>query len=1133
MGGSSKKVTVGYRYYLGMHMILCHGPADKLLEINVDGRRAWSGVGTGGRVNVQAANLFGGEKREGGVSGAVDLEMGLPTQGRNDYLESQLGSDIPAYRGVVGAVLRQCYLGLNPYLKKWAFRLSRIHKRTGGSSQWYDEKAEIKAPDKVVLPTTSSGWEYVQLPEQASPGYDYLSPPSSGWNSNGISPFGSGGWTWPGQPARNTNWSQASVLWLRRTIVVPPSAVIVARVRAENGCILWLNGSLLGEVNRDNVQLQLGDFLDFTLPAGTHTLTVKAFDEVPTLGGTYISVEIVSLSYGDMNPAHIIRECLTDPEWGMGYQEADIDDSSFTSAADKLYEEGFGISILWDRQTPIEDFVKEIVRHVNAVLYVDRPTGKFSLKLIRGDYSEGSLLTLGPDQIDKVDNFSRPAFGELVNSVTVNYWNGATGKTASTTAQDTALVQMQGAVIGTTIQYPGCTNAALAGRLASRDLQTLSNPLLSCTIYADRTASLLNIGDVFKLDWPDLLAAPVVMRVVGLAFGDGKTNKVKVTCTEDIFSLPQVGVVTPQPPVWEDPSTLPTPADVRVVVEAPYYELVQRMGQTSADELLSSSPETGYLLASARRPPGAINASLMVDAGAGYEDSGAVEFCPAAELSAPVDQLDTILPITSADSLEEIRIGSHLQLGEELVRVDAVGVNSITVGRGVLDTTPAKHPSGTLLLAWDDYAEGDQVEYLDGETLSVRLLPVSGAGEVELSAAATDTLTMQSRAARPYPPGDFRVNGSYFPSIVGPSFDIVLAWTSRNRLQQTSGELLDFFDGSVTPEAGVTYTVRVLDADNPATVVYEEDGIAGLTYTIPGGSITGAARVRLQVLSARDGLESWQAHELEFDTGVDLWTPANLTTPPTLWISDASAITEESGVVSQVNDLSANGYHLTQSSPSARPIAVAGALNGRRVLRFDGSNDRLLGPTGAAQNVLSGVEEAWSIAVVKSSTTSSGDRYYFSITESSNNNAQYLEVISSTTGGTFTNCPGVGGRRVTGTSYSETRSATAVGTNWHMALKRLKYSSATGIVNVNGGADESGAMPNMTAGVTNTVTRSHFKFGGDDNNFHNGDIAEFIFGIGTLTNDERDKLFGYLAYKWGLASELPSGHPYKANPPTN
>lgn len=40
--GGSKSQTVGYRYSLGMHLALCHGPVDAIREILVDRRTAWS-----------------------------------------------------------------------------------------------------------------------------------------------------------------------------------------------------------------------------------------------------------------------------------------------------------------------------------------------------------------------------------------------------------------------------------------------------------------------------------------------------------------------------------------------------------------------------------------------------------------------------------------------------------------------------------------------------------------------------------------------------------------------------------------------------------------------------------------------------------------------------------------------------------------------------------------------------------------------------------------------------------------------------------------------------------------------------------------------------------------------------------
>jgi hypothetical protein len=86
---------------------------------------------------------------------------------------------------------------------------------------------------------------------------------------------------------------------------------------------------------------------------------------------------------GDMNPAHIIYECLTDRTWGRGYSSAEIDDVSFRAAADTLYAENFGLSILWDQQQDIEAFIERILQHIDGSIYVSPRTGLFTLKLIR------------------------------------------------------------------------------------------------------------------------------------------------------------------------------------------------------------------------------------------------------------------------------------------------------------------------------------------------------------------------------------------------------------------------------------------------------------------------------------------------------------------------------------------------------------------------------------------------------------------------------------------------------------------------------------------------------------------------------------------------------------------------------
>lgn len=880
--GSSKKVTVGYRYYLGMHLILCHGPVDKLTHIVIDKKTAWAGANTGGPLVISAADLFGGESREGGVSGTVDFETGSPTQGKNSYLMGRLGANISAFRGVAAAVLRQVYVGVNPYLKNWAFRVQRIHVRAGGDPQWYDAKAAVFNTGMVIAPGKSD-WKYKVVPRTDSADYSDPDYDDSAWDV-GPAPFSnfrdpsSGYWN----PVVSHGFSktpgtvvaEASKVWMRTTVnltEVPDSFQFEAWI--DNDCSFYVNGVLATSQGGP-----YGAYYSITIPAsyfnvGTNHICAVGVDRDAGPGNWYYfdwRLRSQDLDVYDMNPAHIIRECLTDLDWGMGYLESDVDDASFTAAADQLYAEGFGISILWDRQTAIEDFVKEIIRHINAALYVDRTSGKFVLKLVRNDYDPDSLLVLGEGQVEKVENFARPAFGDMVNAVTVNYWDSATGTTASITAQDTALIQMQGAVVGTTIQYPGCTNPSLAARLASRDLTTLSTPLLSCTVYADRTASALNIGDVFKLDWPDLLAEPVVMRVMAMAFGDGRSNQIKITATEDVFALPEVAVIVPQPPEWVDPTSPPEAATKRAAQEAPYYELVQRLGQSNIDSGLAALPEAGYLQVSAARPGSAINATVQVDAGAGYAVESSMDFCAYGELAAAALWDDTVLTLTNVLDATLIEADTYAKLGDELVAVVSYAplTGELTVKRGVLDTLPEAHAAGEGVFFLDEYANSDSSEYVHGESLDIKLQTATGSGVLPLASAPTDTVVMDSRAARPYPPADVKLNGEYKPPVLIGAIE--LTFETRNRLQQTAtGSFLSWFDAGVALEPGVEVAADLYDTDTE-TVAASLSGITSPYDLVAGvGAVPTNCRLELFCRNTTTLLESRRV-PLTFQYGYDL-----------------------------------------------------------------------------------------------------------------------------------------------------------------------------------------------------------------------------------------------------------------------
>ena len=901
-GGGGGDVTVGYKYYVGMHMALCHGPCDKLVQVRVGGKTAWVGNHTGGALTINKPSLFGGEKREGGIEGQIDIDMGGPDQGQNSYLAAKLGSSLlPAFRGVMCAVLRQVYIGMNPYLKDWGWLVQRIHTRSGGVAQWYDAKAQVGGELTVQLFNdfyrTLEAWYEVE-----SGKFEYPATADfyySVWDSTseffyrgvlglkGPGPFGSNAYCNTYIPSGVLT----RAIWVEKTFSVPAGRHrVTVNVYHDDGGMVWCNGEKIYPNTGDPTGNGSGS-VSFEVDAGAYTVVLMAVDgraadgEFSESGSATnitaslsITVEYVTGGwlgggsegmYGDMNPAHIIRECLTDVNWGMGYQETDIDDDSFMSAADTLYDEGMGISIIWSQQTSIEDFVAEILRHIDAALYVDRATGKFVIKLIRADYDTESLLVLDESNISSVEGYTKQTIAELVNEVTVTYNSNESFQSETVTLQNLALIQQQGAIIPSSIEYPGFTNEEIALKVCARDLKALAWPLVSATIYANRDASGLNIGDVFRWNWAEYdedgagVATSYIMRVTEIAFGDGVENTVRITCVQDVFALPGITYVEAAESAWEDPLSDPLPASPRLVTEAPYYQVVRQLGELDAGTKLSSLPELGYLMVAAGRQASEINTDVYVDSGAGYADGGTLDFCPCAALVGAIGPLDTTATLTDGADLDEVVNASLAQIGDEIVVIESITDGVATIRRGCLDTLPAPHADGASVIVWDDYTSSDGVEYVDSDEVAVKLLTVTGGDALDIDAAPEDSVTMDQRANRPYPPANVQIGGEYYPDtiVADDLVGIVVTWAHRDRTQQTGGTVLGWTDASAGPETGVTYSARLVRTDTEAELD-SSTAISGATVTF---APTYRGEVRLEVWSVRGGVESMQIFEHTFD----------------------------------------------------------------------------------------------------------------------------------------------------------------------------------------------------------------------------------------------------------------------------
>jgi hypothetical protein len=274
----------------------------------------------------------------------------------------------------------------------------------------------------------------------------------------------------------------------------------------------------------------------------------------------------------------------------------------------------------------------------------------------------------------------------------------------------------------------------------------------------------------------------------------------------------------------------------------------------------------------------------------------------------------------------------------------------------------------------------------------------------------------------------------------------------------------------------------------------------GVVYGTPAAWVTSATTLASGARSNGVGSNGVQWATTSTVFARSTWTPAALTTSLWLDFADTSTITLSGSSITQINDKSGNGRNATQSTTSKRP--TAGSLNGNNCM-VSTSTQYL-----ALANSLTSVRAYAS--VVQFSTTAAeqwivGDStsYDFHAPATANNESANYNA-GGLIGTTASNSVRNGSGWINGTSVAPP----SMIRNINVSLYIFNTTASVSISQFS--ADRSNTYRN--AGIV-------------------GNICEIIALPNALSDSDRQKLEGYLAYKWGFTSSLPSDHPYKSTPP--
>jgi hypothetical protein len=249
------------------------------------------------------------------------------------------------------------------------------------------------------------------------------------------------------------------------------------------------------------------------------------------------------------------------------------------------------------------------------------------------------------------------------------------------------------------------------------------------------------------------------------------------------------------------------------------------------------------------------------------------------------------------------------------------------------------------------------------------------------------------------------------------------------------------------------------------------------------------------------------------------WSPADLGGALDLWFDadDASTLTLQHSV-SEWRDKSGNGRHVGQAVPAQQPVLSPGALNGRQTVLFDGAND-FLSATGVGAL---GVNDV-SFFVLMRYVSGSGEDLPVAIGQTGAGRA--IRSMYRASGGT-THAFG------TWTNDAFSNLSADVGGAHHLFEAVQEGQSVwfwrTGVA----GSPQPRSLPNMPIPVNfDGIAVGSQQGGAVSNYFTHASVAEVVVSYTALAAPERQRIEGYLAWKWGLQGNLPADHPWKAAPP--
>lgn len=271
-------------------------------------------------------------------------------------------------------------------------------------------------------------------------------------------------------------------------------------------------------------------------------------------------------------------------------------------------------------------------------------------------------------------------------------------------------------------------------------------------------------------------------------------------------------------------------------------------------------------------------------------------------------------------------------------------------------------------------------------------------------------------------------------------------------------------------------------------------------------------------------VDNFRIRELTIPQGNEDWIPSNLSNL-SLWTKASSGTRRNlDEKVNQWIDLSGNSNTLSQITLAQQPTYTLGQVNSFPSLAFATASSSNMTAADSSTLDMSTAMTVFAVIKVDSFGTNVGQYYYSPLFGKGTNYKMGFRHTAAT--GTTGEIYFDDGSTISASSGANI--STSAATYTQVAIVSADNSNNTGAFYKDGTSYGACAATPSTNGANTTV----LSLGTDANSYMSSKVAELIIFSEQLTTADRQKVEGYLAWRYNLEAQLPQNHPYKSAPPS-